>query len=65
VSNADTALTCAKACEDAQKLVAVIRGGHALPDSLHVALQGIRAAGDGDRLRAFTRALQKALEAAR
>ena len=65
MSTADTALTCAKACEDAQKLVTVIKTGEALPDQLHVALQAIRAAGDGDRLRTFTRAVQKALETSR
>ncbi len=60
-----TALECAKACQDAQKLITQIKTGDALPDSLHAALQAIRAAGDGDRLRSFTRAVQKALEGAR
>lgn len=52
-------------CQDAQKLVTQIQAGCALPDSLHVALQAIRATGDGDRLRSFTRQVQKALEASR
>lgn len=62
---ADTAVTCAKACQDAQKLITQIKTGDALPDSLHAALQAIRATGDGDRLRSFTRTVQKALEGAR
>lgn len=65
MSTADTALQCAKACQDAQKLVTQIQTGQALPDSLHAALQTIRATGDGDRLRSFTRTVQKALEGAR
>lgn len=65
MSTADAALTCAQACQDAQKLVTQIKTGDALPDSLHAALQAIRATGDGDRLRSFTRVVQKALEGSR
>lgn len=66
MSAADSALTCAKACQDAQRLITQIKTGDALPDALHAALQAIRAAGDGDhRLRSFTRAVQKVLEGAR
>ena len=57
------AFECAKACQEAQALIAEVRQGHALPDALHVALQQIRAVGDGERLRVFTRAIQKAIEA--
>ena len=57
------AYECAKACQEAQALIAEVRQGHALPDALHVALQQIRAVGDGERLRVFTRAIQKAIEA--
>lgn len=65
MSTADTALECVKACEDARKLITLIKTGDVLPDSLHAALQAIRATGDGDRLRSFTRTVQKALEGAR
>ena len=44
-------------------LIVELRQGCALPDALHSALQALRATGDGDRLRAFSRTLQKALEA--
>ena len=57
------AFECAKACQEAQALIAEVRRGCALPDALHVALQQIRASGDGERLRAFTRVIQKAIEA--
>lgn len=63
MSAADTALKCAKACQDAQALVAEVQRGQALPDALHVALQQIRGTGDVDQLRTFTRAVQKAIEA--
>jgi len=56
------ALTCACACQDAQRLVNEIKAGTALPDSLHVALQAVRATGNGYQLRAFTRVVQKAIE---
>ncbi|MDP9893218.1 hypothetical protein J2W32_001477 [Variovorax boronicumulans] len=59
------ALACAKACQDAQELVSQIRTRQALPDSLHAALQAIRATGDGERLRAFTRQIAKAIEGSR
>lgn len=65
MSAADTALQCAKACQDAQKLITQIKTGDALPDALHAALQAIRATGDGDRLRAFTRQIAKAIEGTR
>ncbi|MDR6857228.1 hypothetical protein J2W96_003550 [Variovorax guangxiensis] len=51
--------------QDAQRLVTLLRTGHALPDALHAALQAIRGTGDGDRLRVFTRAVQRALEGQR
>lgn len=57
------AFECAKACQEAQALIAEVRRGCALPDALHVALQRVRASGDGDRLRTFTRTVQKAIEA--
>lgn len=62
MSAATNALCCAQACENAKRLVAQIQAGDALPDALHVALQDLRAAADGAGLRAFTRAVQKALE---
>lgn len=65
MSTADTALDCAKACQEAQALVSQIRTGQALPDALHVAMQAIRATGDGERLRAFTRHIAKTIEGSR
>ncbi len=65
MSTADNALACAEACRRAQEVVARARRGDALPDELHVELQALRAAGDGERLRCFTRTVQKAIEAPR
>ena len=62
MSAADHALACATATRDAQALIVEVQTGQAMPDALHVALQGIRATGDGHRLRSFTRAVQKAIE---
>jgi hypothetical protein len=59
------ALVCAKACRDAQALIAQIKAGDALPDALHAALQAIRATGDGEQLRTFTRQIAKATEGSR
>jgi len=62
MSTADNAAACAQACHQAQELVAEVRKGQALPDALHSELQRLRALGDGERLRTFTRAIQKAIE---
>ncbi len=62
MSSADTAARSVEGCQDAQKLVTQLRTGCALPDALHAALQAIRATGDGEKLRAFTRAIQKCIE---
>ena len=62
MSAASDAAGCVQASQQAQELVAEVRQGHALPDALHTALQRMRALGDGERLRAFTRAVQKAIE---
>jgi len=52
-------------CQQGLALVARIKRGDALPDELHVTLQAIRAAGEGEKLRALTRQIQKALEGSR
>ena len=65
MSAADGAFECAKACQDAQKLVTQIKTGDAFPDLLHAALQSIRATGDGEKLRTFTRQIAKAIEGSR
>lgn len=49
-------------CQLGMKLVSRIKRGDALPDELHAVLQAIRTAGEGDKLRALTRQIQKALE---
>jgi hypothetical protein len=61
-SAAAAALAAIKGAQEAQAVLQELRSGTALPEALHEALQRIRAAGDGARLRAFTRELQKALE---
>jgi hypothetical protein len=64
-SAAATALAAVRGCQEAQEVLRELRTGAALPEALHEALQRVRAAGDGARLRAFTRELQKALEGKR
>jgi hypothetical protein len=49
-------------CQQGLKLVSRIRRGDALPDELHAVLQAVQASGEGDKLRALTRQVQKALE---
>lgn len=62
MSAATTALAAIQGAREAQELLHVLRAAAAAPETLHVALQGIRAVGDGARLRAFTRELQRALQ---
>jgi hypothetical protein len=64
-SAAAAALAAIKGAQEAQAVLQELRSGTALPEALHEALQRVRAAGDGARLRAFTREVQKALESAR
>lgn len=52
----------AEGCQQGLELVSRIKRGEALPDELHVLLQSVRATGEGDKLRALTRQIQKALE---
>lgn len=47
--------------ERAAKVLTLIRAG-ALAEKLHVTMQEIRATGDGEQLRAFTREIQRAIE---
>ncbi|MEO6624976.1 MAG: hypothetical protein ABIN37_09105 [Burkholderiaceae bacterium] len=46
----------------ATTLIAELRQGCAPQDALHATLQALRDTGDCERLRAFTRAIQKCLE---
>lgn len=62
MSAATTALAAIKGSQEAREVLQVLRSGTALPETLHVAEQRVRAAGDRARLRAFHRELQKALE---
>jgi hypothetical protein len=49
-------------CAQGIELISRIKRGEALPDELHAAMQAIRAAGEGDKLRALTRLIQRVLE---
>jgi len=62
VNPAATALAALQGAREARELLGDVRDRSAAPEALHVALQGLRAAGDGHRLRGFTRELQQALQ---
>ncbi|MFZ3120060.1 MAG: hypothetical protein WA159_17300 [Variovorax sp.] len=61
----DTVSSALSGCQEGLALVARIKRGDALPDELHVTLQALRAAGEGEKLRTLTRQVQKALEGTR
>lgn len=62
MSTAAAALAAIQGHVEAEDLLRELRAGIALPEALHEALQRLRATGDGARLRAFCRTLQKRLE---
>lgn len=55
-------LSAIRGAQEAQAVIATVQKGCASPDALHEALQAAFDAGDPDRLRAFARRVQKALE---
>jgi hypothetical protein len=59
---ADPVLSAIRGAREAQAVIATVHGGCAVPDALHDALQAVVRARDPDRLRAFARRVQKALE---
>jgi hypothetical protein len=71
VIGADTALAAARAAQDAKALVQQVRAGEAPPDAIYAGLQRFRAGEDLGAtsrelaIRAFLRAIQKALEGTR
>lgn len=59
---ADAALASVRGTTAAQRLVHLIRQGHAPSDALHCALQAELVLGDQHRLEGFARELQKTIE---
>jgi hypothetical protein len=59
---ASAAMASIRGGTDAQHLLHVLREGCAPADALHDALQAVLATNDAERLRGFSRELQKRLE---